>query len=214
MMKNIAEDIVLQTNHKTVENEGVAKRVYEIIYKGTPPWEINKVQPAIIELEKDPDFRSAVLDIGCGHGFNSKYLGENGYKVLAIDYLAEVIARAQKINAHPKVKYRNYDIFNKASLIKNYNTILDSATFHGFSDNQRFQYAMIMSKFLKSNSHIYIIGFSDKEERRGGARRLSEDVFTKYFNTGFSIEYIKYSRYFTNIFDGSINAIITKIKKV
>lgn len=213
-MKNIAEDIVLQTNAEIVNQTGVTKRTYEMIYKGNPPWEINQVQPFLERIEKEDDFRSSVLDIGCGFGTNAKFLATKGYVVTAIDYLDDVIQKAINMNAHPNICYEVQDIFEYDQALTNYTTLIDSATFHGFSDDERKTYVKLMQTHLRPGSHLYIIGFSDRENQNGGPRRLSETMFRQYFQEGFVITDIFYTDYHTNIFDGSINAIMVKVKKI
>lgn len=213
-MKNIAEDIVLQTNAEIVNQTGVSKRTYQMIYKGSPPWEINRAQPFLELIEKESDFCSSVLDIGCGYGFNAKFLADKGYKVTAIDYLGEVIQKAKELNSHVNISYEVRDIFQSGHVLMAHDTIVDSATFHGFSDKEREMYVELMRNHLKPNCCFYIIGFSDRENQTGGPRRLSESIFRQYFGEGFLIADIQQVDYLTNLFGGEVDAIMVKIKKI
>lgn len=213
-MKDIAENIILNTKQDAVEENGVSKKTYQLIYKGSPPWEINSMQPAIAEIQKDKDFLSPVLDVGCGYGANSQYLADKGYQVSAIDYLPEVIQMAKEKNFHPNLIFNEIDIFEMKESLSIYSTILDSATFHGFSNSERKKYADLLRTYARKGAHIYIIGFSDKEIRPGGPRRLSKVIFEKCFCDGFIIKMIADIDYITNFFNGKIKAIYAKIMKV
>ena len=213
-MDNIAEDIVLNTDQGKVEQTGVTERVYSLIYKGVAPWEIGRVQPIMMEIEKESGFNSPIIDVGCGSGFNSYFLADHGHRVFAIDYLDEVIALARKKNPHSNIDYEVANVLSLGDRLKQFNTVLDSATFHGFSDEHRQQYVDLLRQHLPAGACIYVLGFSDKEVRQGGPRRLSAEVISSYFTRGFALIDTLYFDFEVTIFDGSVKAILAKIKKV
>lgn len=213
-MTDIAEYLVSRSNSEEVEKKGVERKVYELLYKGKPPWEIGKPQPAVIDLEQEKNFISPILDVGCGGGANAKYLAERGYQVYAIDYIESVISKANIQNPHSNITFAYKNVFDLENDIKEYQTILDSATFHGFSDKQRKTYADTLRKYMKIGAYIFILGFSEKEIKKGGPRRLSAEIFKNYFKNGFEIEFIKDIEYLTTIFDGSVKGIVAKIKRI
>lgn len=210
---DIAEYLVLNANQENLQNKGVTYDAYRLIYRGNPPWEIGKPQPAIVELTKDPDFKSPILDIGCGQGVNTHYLATQGYEIGGIDFLPEVIATAQQNSSSDKATFWVADALELKELINNYNTVLDSATFHGFSDEQRERYCAQLCQYMKPDSYLYILGFSEQVLNKGGPRRLSRGVFETYFQKGWSIESVESTRYFTTIFNGSVKAILAKIRR-
>ena len=68
-----------------------------------------------------------VLDIGCGTGISSKYMGELGAEVIGVDISDELIKFAMKESAHQNVKYIVGDA-TQINLQKNFDaiTIIDS----------------------------------------------------------------------------------------
>lgn len=47
----------------------------------------------------------AILDIGCGNGIISRYLGRYGYQVQGVDVSEKAIETARKLNAMPNVRF-------------------------------------------------------------------------------------------------------------
>lgn len=65
-----------------------------------------RVQQALSQIIK-PGMR--VLDIGCGTGISSRFMGERGARVVGVDLSDKLIAFAQKESAHPNVSYMVQD---------------------------------------------------------------------------------------------------------
>jgi ubiquinone/menaquinone biosynthesis C-methylase UbiE len=132
-------------------------------------------------------FQRKVLDVGCGTGENAVFLAERGYDVLAIDYLESVVATARERSASssglPRLEFKQADAFHLDALGQIFDSVLDCATFHGFSDRERPAYARSLRQVTQPGSMLYVIGFSDQELRPGGPRRLSlreiRDTFAK-----------------------------------
>lgn len=77
-----------------------------------------------------------ILDLACGHGRHSKYLAEQGHKVLGIDINESFIEIAQRNYDHSNVEYHVGDILDIA-YVREFNlTVLLFNTFGFFSKSQ------------------------------------------------------------------------------
>jgi 2-polyprenyl-3-methyl-5-hydroxy-6-metoxy-1,4-benzoquinol methylase len=57
------------------------------------------------KLQKTISSKGRVLDVGCGNGVISRYLGSLGYEVLGIDVDPKTIAKAAQLNSLPNVSF-------------------------------------------------------------------------------------------------------------
>lgn len=68
---------------------------FEDAYKGTPPWDIGRPQPALIELVAARQIKGSVLDVGCGTGETVLYLVQHGFPAVGIDGAPTAIRKAR-----------------------------------------------------------------------------------------------------------------------
>src|SRR3989442_2195274 len=68
---------------------------FESAYTGTPPWDIGRPQPAIVQLAETNQITGSVLDVGCGTGENVLYLAKRGYAAAGIDRAPTAINQAR-----------------------------------------------------------------------------------------------------------------------
>ncbi|KAI0841134.1 S-adenosyl-L-methionine-dependent methyltransferase [Hypoxylon sp. FL0890] len=79
-----------------------------------------------------PNFNGlAVLDLGCGFGWFSRYARENGaVSISAIDLSGKMLDRARSITSDDKIKYERADL-EELKLEENlYDVVFSSLTFH------------------------------------------------------------------------------------
>jgi hypothetical protein len=65
------------------------------------------------------------------------------------------------------------DVFQVSQLGRTYDTVLDSATFHNFTDQQRL--SMCLPWRYRSGGTLHLICFSQHEKRAGGPRRITAE---------------------------------------
>ncbi|HEY5169610.1 MAG TPA: methyltransferase domain-containing protein, partial [Thermoleophilia bacterium] len=58
---------------------------FEDAYKGTPPWDIGRAQPAFERAADAGLVRGPVLDAGCGTGENALFFAARGFDVIGVD---------------------------------------------------------------------------------------------------------------------------------
>ena len=74
-----------------------------------------------------------------------------------------------------------------------YDTILDAAVFHFFSDEDRQIYLKNLEYLIKPGGRYILICFSEKESRKGGPRRVKKSDLDQLFSlvNGWKIESIE-----------------------
>ena len=66
-----------------------------------------KVQHSLRKIIKQGDL---VLDLGCGTGISTRFIAEQGAKVIGVDISPDLIGYAQVNSAHPNAEYHCADI--------------------------------------------------------------------------------------------------------
>ncbi len=170
------------------------------VYKGTPPWDIGRPQPAFEILVEDGEIKPGrALDIGCGRGDNAIMLAMNGCDVTGIDLVEDAISDAKKKAAerHVKVNFLIGDVLKMNQLFREaeFEIIIDSGLFHAMTDEERPVFAQQLHRVLKPGSKYFMLCFSDKEPGDYGPRRISKAEIESTFTPLFDIIYIKDSAF-------------------
>jgi SAM-dependent methyltransferase len=169
------------------------KEMFQEFYKQTPPWDIGKPQPRFVKAADQ--VTGSILDAGCGTGEHALFFAARGHQVTGVDYLEEPIKRAQQ-----KAKDRGI----KASfLVKDalalsdlqFDSVIDSGLFHGFSDEERARYVAQLHSVLKQGGKLFMMCFSDREPGTDGPRRIPRQEIEAAFAKGWQIESIEPSQF-------------------
>src|SRR5439155_1819341 len=123
----------------TMSDKGVPREFFDTAYEGAPPWEIGRPQDDVVRLEGRGGFKGKILDLGCGTGENALFLASKGYEVLGIDRVGAAIEKAKAKAAERKIEcaFQVADALELGKLKKTFDTVLDCALFHVFSDEDR-----------------------------------------------------------------------------
>jgi 2-polyprenyl-3-methyl-5-hydroxy-6-metoxy-1,4-benzoquinol methylase len=210
-----ARILVRRANADLIRRQGVSPAVFRQIYSGEPPWEIGQPQPEVVRLALSGGFRSPILDVGCGRGGNALYLASQGFAVHAIDFIDEVVkeAQAEAQRRQVKVEFETYDANQLGGLGRIYSTVLDSGTFHGFSDDERCQYVDNLRAVTRPGSIVHLICFSDLETRPGGPRRIGEVELRQLFNGDWEIDALQRTVYAVRHFPDGAAAWLASISR-
>ena len=109
---------------------------------GTPPWNIDGPQPAIVRLVEASGITGRVLDLGCGTGANAVFLAQRGLDVVGLDASSIAIERAQARATEQRVSTAWFivgDARHLASLGEPFDAVLDCGLWHTLSDSDRAQ---------------------------------------------------------------------------
>lgn len=68
--------------------------------------DIKRLEFILQAIKKHVGESGSILDVGCGNGVISRFLGQHGYSILGIDISEKTIAEAAKLNNYPNVQFR------------------------------------------------------------------------------------------------------------
>jgi SAM-dependent methyltransferase len=197
---------------------GVDRRVYDLIYRaGDAPWETGEPQPEVVAIAARGGFRGRVLDVGCGLGTNALFLARSGLSVLGLDFVPEVIdvARGRAVERGlDGIRFVAGDIFlQDPAELGRFDTILDCATLHGFSDAERQRYAASLHSFAAAGATLHVIGIGRGETRPGGPRRLSRETLEEVFrHSRWEMVECRECFYTASIFPGGARAVAAELR--
>jgi SAM-dependent methyltransferase len=144
-------------------------------YRGTPPWDIGRHQPAFERALRAGDIRGPVLDAGCGTGENALYLAAQGYEVTGVDAVPAAIESARR-----KAEARGLraelvigDALDLGALGRRFFTVIDSGLFHTFEDDERERFRGSLAAALEPGGRYLMLCFSEREHGDGGPRRVT-----------------------------------------
>jgi SAM-dependent methyltransferase len=162
-----------------------------------PPWEIDRPQPAVRRLLDADSIHGAVLDVGCGTGENTLLLASRGLPVLGVDWAAAAVemARAKAAGRSVEVAFEVADALRLDRLGRSFDTILDSALFHTFSDEARTEYVPSLRAVTRPGSMLFLLCFSELEPWGGGPRRVTQAEIQDAFADGWDVRSIVPERY-------------------
>ncbi|UJR19232.1 hypothetical protein I4U23_022361 [Adineta vaga] len=173
-------------------------KFFHLSGSGNGIWEINRPQQVIVELVKRDVFHGEVLDIGCGIADNVIYIAThvNKIHITAMDMVPKAIEvareKAEKNNVNIQFEIVNIlEDISKTNLKQNsYDIILDSATFHCFSNEDRQSYMENLQKLIKPGGLYIQIACCEKETRPTRPRRVKKADLNQLFSSenGWTIE--------------------------
>ncbi|GIL68563.1 hypothetical protein Vafri_21796 [Volvox africanus] len=173
---------------------------------GLAPWEIHRPQKFVRDLVLRRCFSGRVLDAGCGIGDNALYVAKAapGASVTAVDVVPRCLefaaAKAGLRDMRGKVELLVGDLLETepgrwiealgSTQEGSFSVVLDSSTFHCFSDSDRERYVATLRRLLRPRGLIYMNCMSEEETRPGGPRRITvPDLFSVFCaSNGWKVE--------------------------
>lgn len=172
-------------------------------YRGRPPWDIGRAQPAFVALANEGRIAGSVLDLGCGTGDLVLEMAERGHEAWGIDVVPAAIQQAEA-----KMRLRGMegeatflvgDALEVKALGRTFDTVLDCGLYHTLSDPERELYERSLRTVTHAGSVVHVMAMSDWEEDWGGPRRVSQAELMDTFRSGWRCEDIREARFVTSL---------------
>jgi cyclopropane fatty-acyl-phospholipid synthase-like methyltransferase len=173
-------------------------------YRGVPPWDTGKPQPALVALEEAGEVEGSVLDAGCGTGENALYLAARGHEAWGVDSAPRAIelAQAKARERGVAATFLVHDILDLPSLGRTFDTVIDAGLFHTLSDEDRPRYVRGLAAVLRPGGRYFMLAFSDLEPPGYGPRRVTQAEIRAAFADGWRIDRIVPAAFESRIREG------------
>lgn len=163
---------------------------FDEAYQVTPPWEIGRPQPALVELFDAGEVTGSVLDAGCGTGELTLLAASRGLPAIGVDSSPNAIAIARERAAARGVDgavFEVGDVLDLSFLDARFDTVLDSGVLHVFDDEDRARYVESVRGVLTPGGRYHLLVFSDSQPGSWGPRRIRRDEFDLVFAAGWQL---------------------------
>ncbi len=139
---------------------------YRVMYGlGFKPWDNGQIPDPVREVVEGPEAMppGRALDLGCGTGTQSVYLGQHGWDVTGIDLVSRPLEEAQRksmaAGVHPKFLTGDITELQHLQIGAGYSLILDVACFHGLPAGKRQRTADQITQVADAGAVFLMFGF-------------------------------------------------------
>lgn len=142
--------------------------IEEYKFPGSAPWTRKEPPKYLVKLIKSGLLKPCkAIDVGCGEGFNSKYLLSEGFEVTGIDISPKAIKYA-KANA-PGAKFKVFDVIEEdlTKLNDTFDFCLEWSIMHCIPPKKREQYVKKIVGILNPGALYLSSSFNIKANKFG-----------------------------------------------
>src|SRR5262245_45445333 len=170
---------------------------FEKAYAGKVPWDIGKPQRPLVAVADR--VAGPVLDAGCGPGDTALFFAARGLRVIGIDFVEEVIRRAQ---AKAVARGLAMELLVKDALTlggwdERFVSVIDCGLFHVFAPDDRRRYIQGLAHVIEPGGRLFLMCGS-AEEPRTIIPRVSRQDLVDAFADGWEVESAQPVRYELN----------------
>lgn len=148
----------------------------DIYASSTPPWDIQRPQPAFERLAEAGGLVGRVLDVGCGTGEHALLAASLGHVAVGVDIASTAVelANAKAADRHLEVQFLVFDALHLSDLHQQFDTVLDCGLFHVFDDDERTRFVESLASVVPSGGRYHMLCFSDRQPGDWGPRRVTQ----------------------------------------
>lgn len=132
-------------------------------FEGPPPWNIGEPQPELAALAAAGEFRSDVLDAGCGFAELSLALAAQGHTVVGVDLTPTAVAAATKAAQERGLTTASFvqaDITSFGGYDGRFSTVVDSTLFHSLPVEGRDGYLSCVHRAAAPGANLFVLVFA------------------------------------------------------
>ena len=132
-------------------------------FDGPPPWNIGEPQPELAALAAAGEFRSDVLDAGCGFAELSLSLAAAGYTVHGVDLTPTAVGAATEAARErglTSATFEQADITMFGGHDGRFNTVVDSTLFHSLPVEGRDDYLRAVHRAAADGARYFVLVFA------------------------------------------------------
>lgn len=165
------------------------REAFRHAYDTTPPWDIGRPQPAILDAADAGHIRGRVLDAGCGTGEHALLAASLGLDATGVDVVPAAIAMAERkaVERGLHVRFIVGDVLAADELVGTVDTVVDVGLFHVLDDGDRSRYLDVLRRVVPPDGQVVLLCFSDRVPGDAGPRRVSADELQTCFADGWRI---------------------------
>lgn len=168
------------------------------------PWDIGGPQPVVQQLVACGALRGEVLDPGTGPGHHAIHFASKGYATTGIDSSPAAIDRAKRNaeRARVAVDFRVADATRLGGLENRFDTVVDSAFYHVFLDDEETQgqYLQALHRATRAGARLFMFEFGRHNVNGIHFEGLPADNFERVLpNSGWRIDYLGTTTYQANL---------------
>ena len=157
------------------------KLLFSIWYLQKPPWDTRQTPPEVQEFIKSHSPGRA-LDLGCGTGTNAITLAQNGWQVVAVDFVGRAIRtaiqKAQK--ARVAIDFQVNDVTKLSNISGYFDLILDIGCYHNLTPKGMIAYRSNINRLLGKHGTylLYVFYKSEHSNSKSGVLEADIDAFS------------------------------------
>jgi cyclopropane fatty-acyl-phospholipid synthase-like methyltransferase len=181
----------------------MADRFDTTYLEGSPPWDIGRAQPELVNLVEAGLITGRVIDLGCGSGENAIYFATVGLDVVGVDGSPEAIrqARGKAQQRGVSIRFDVADVLDLGEHRESFDTATDSGVFHVFDDEDRPRYENSVRGVLRPGGHLFLLCFSERQPGDWGPRRVTQRELRETFAGGWHVDRIDEAHFATQLDD-------------
>jgi 2-polyprenyl-3-methyl-5-hydroxy-6-metoxy-1,4-benzoquinol methylase len=140
---------------------------------GAVPWDNSEPPQELIELIEQARIKPGkALDVGCGTGYYSIFLSQNGFDVTGIDISENAILEATKkaVESKSNIKFVTLDALEISSLNETYDFVLEWGLLHFIMPEFREKYVKDIAEKINKGGKYIVLTFNEESPEWGGGK--------------------------------------------